>query len=163
MNEPQALDRELLRFTFCSIVIAAFLAGLAAGRDLRSLINPGSTELALIVLGLSAGFAFAYVLSVAAHLKYQGRDHIDRFVIPGSVGRFFYDTSINIFGFYFIVLAAQWVTANLFHQHQVWVVALVVIFGSGIIYLIAIPLWLIVMRTITKLYDARGRVEEHLK
>ena len=157
MTDQNALDRELLRFTFCSIIIAAFLAGVAAGSDLRTLINPGNTQLALVVLGLSAGFAFAYVLSVAAHLKYQSRGKIDRFPVPISAGKFFYDASINIFGFYFIVLAAQWITAHLFHSHAVWSVLLVVVFGSGIIYLLALPVWLLAMQTISKIYDARGR------
>ena len=109
------IDQELLRITFCGIVIATFFAALAANHELRSFLSPSGTGIATTVLGLSAGFAFAYLISVASALKYQGQRHVDRFPLSAKVAQFFYDGSINIFGVYFLVLLVEWIDSHILH------------------------------------------------
>ena len=121
------LLRETLRFTFCAVILASFFGAL----NLKSLSNP-ATHLALEILGVSAGFSFLYLLSVAAALKYKNPMRIDRFILSKKVTGFFYDTSINVFGLALIV----WVTEKIIQ----W-------FGLNVTFKV-IPLFIVLFSTV---------------
>ncbi len=106
-----------------------------------------------MVLGLSAGFGFAYFLSVAAALKYQGKRHVDRFPLSIKVSQFFYDASINIFGVYFLVLMVETVNAHLLHlPNPIWVWPIYAVLFS-VIYLVARVVWALAQNAIEYYYE----------
>ncbi|HEY2004773.1 MAG TPA: hypothetical protein VGH44_06715 [Candidatus Saccharimonadia bacterium] len=150
------LDQELLRITFCGIVIATFFAALSATHNLGAFLSPTGTGAATTVLGLSAGLGFAYLLSVASALKYQGRRYVDRFPLSAKVSQFFYDASINIFGVYFLVLLVEWIDAHLLHIGRtiyLWPLYLVLF---SFTYVVARVVWALAQIAIEYYYDKGG-------
>jgi hypothetical protein len=146
------LNEELLRLTFCATIIATFFASLAADHNLKNLLTPTGLNAAAVVLGLSAAFSFAYFLSVAAALKYQGKRHVDRFPLNVKVSQFFYDASINIFGVYFLVLLVEAVNAHFLHlPNEIWVWPVYVVMFS-IIYIVARVAWALAQNAIEYYY-----------
>ncbi|HUD11329.1 MAG TPA: hypothetical protein VMS08_02885 [Candidatus Saccharimonadia bacterium] len=139
-------------------MIASFFEALAARHNLKSILSPSSTNAGSTVLGLSAAFAFAYLISVAAALKYQNPRKVDRFPLSPKASQFFYDTSINIFGIYFLVLLVEWLDAHDLHlPHTVFVWPIYVVLFS-ITYLVARVVWAYAQRGIEWQYDlANGR------
>jgi hypothetical protein len=150
-------NQELLRLTFCGIVIASFFAALGAGHSLKGLLSPSGTNAATTVLGLSAAFGFAYLISVAAALKYQGAHYVDRFPLNDKSSQFFYDTSINIFGIYFLALAVEWIDAHLLHLPPTWYTwpVLLVLFSAT--YFVARIIWAIAQVGIEWHYEFNKR------
>lgn len=146
-------DKELLRFTFCGIVIASFFADVVATRDLNNLITPSGSHIATTVLGLSAGLSFAYLLSVASWLKYKSPRKVDQFVLSSKVTRFFYDTAVNVFGIYLLALVSQYVINNWLHLGFSWYLLPAYLILTSIIYVIARLLWFLVRGLIEYYYD----------
>jgi hypothetical protein len=154
-------EHELLRLTFCSIVIASFFAALTVGRDLKLLLSPAGTNAATVLLGLSAAFAFAYLLSVASALKYQSPRRIDRFPLSAKVSQFFYDASINVFGVYVLFMLVVWLDAHMLHLPNtplVWPIYAVLFSAT---YIVARLVWALCQRLIEWKYDYEGQ-REHL-
>lgn len=150
------IDQELLRLTFCGIVIATFFAALASTRELKAFLSPSGTGIATTVLGLSAAFAFAYLISVASALKYQGQRYVDRFPLSAKVAQFFYDGSINIFGVYFLVLLVEWLDARFFHlSSSIFLWPLYVVLFS-LTYIVARIAWALAQIAIEYYYDKGG-------
>jgi hypothetical protein len=150
-------NQELLRLTFCGIVIASFFAALGAGHNLKGLLNPSGTDAATTVLGLSAAFGFAYLISVAAALKYQGARYVDRFPLNDISAQFFYDTSINIFGIYFLALAVEWIDAHLLHLPHAWYMWPVLLALFSATYFVARVAWALAQVGIKWHYEFAGR------
>jgi hypothetical protein len=151
-HEP-TIEHELLRLTFCGIVIASFFAALAAGGNLRAFLSPSGTDIATTVLGLSAGFAFAYLVSVASALKYQAPRRVDRFPLSQKVSQFFYDASINIFGIYFLALLVEWIATHLLDLPDTPLVWPLYIVLFSLTYVIARVVWALAQRGIEAYYD----------
>jgi hypothetical protein len=152
-------DHELLRLTFCSIVIASFFAVLTVGRDLTAYLSPAGTDAATILLGLSAGFAFAYLLSVASALKYQSPRRIDRFPLSAKVSQFFYDASINVFGVYVLFMLVVWLDSHFLHLPNtpfVWPLYAVIF---SVTYFIARVVWAVCQRAIEWQLRLRRRAQ----
>lgn len=141
-------EQELLRLTFCSIVIASFFAALIAGPTLKDFLSPTGSNIATTVLALSAAFAFAYLLSVAASLKFQNPRRVDRFVLNETVAHYFYDLSINVFGIYILVLLVEWLDAHFLHlSGTVWLWPLYIVLFS-VTYFVARLAWAGLLRGI---------------
>src|SRR4051812_29833690 len=90
-DKASIMEKELLRFTFCGIILASFFATLAGRASLETVLGRYGTNLAGSFLGLSAAFSFAYILSVASWLKYRSPRRIDRFPMRPKLTQFFYD------------------------------------------------------------------------
>jgi hypothetical protein len=146
-------DPELLRLTFCGIVVATFFAALVANQDLRNLLSPGGSNIATTVLGLSAMLAFIYLLSVAAALKYQAPNRIDRFPIHTRTAQFFYDASINVYGVYLLVLAVQYLDRHFLHLPQTIFILPVYLVLFSICYFVARVIWALAQRGIEYYYE----------
>jgi drug/metabolite transporter (DMT)-like permease len=153
------VEQELLRLTFCGIVIASFFAVMGASRDLNNLLSPSGTNIGKTVLGLSAGFAFAYLVSVAAALKYRNPSKVDRFPISIKASQFFYDTSINVFGIYFLVLLVQWLDAHLLHLPNTILVWPIYLLLFSVIYAVARVAWVFAQRGIEWHYELANQPE----
>jgi hypothetical protein len=154
---PSRHDQELLRLTFCGIVVATFFAALVANHDLRNLLSPGGSNIATTVLGLSAALAFVYLLSVAAALKYQAPSRIDRFPIHARTAQFFYDASINVYGVYLLVLAVQWIDHHYLHLPQTVFILPVYIVIFSVSYFVARVAWALVQAGIEYYYEFQNR------
>jgi hypothetical protein len=146
-------DKEILRFTFCGIVIASFFADVVATKDLNNLITSSGSHVATTVLGLSAGLSFAYLLSVASWLKYKSPRKVDQFVLSAKVTRFFYDTAVNVFGIYLLVLVSQYVINHWLHIHFIWYLLPAYIVLTSVIYAVARLLWFLIRGLIEYYYD----------
>ena len=121
-------------------------------------MSPSGTGIATTVLGLSAGFAFAYLISVASALKYQGQRHVDRFPLRAKVAQFFYDGSINIFGVYFLVLLVEGVDSHFLHlSRTVYLWPLYVVLFS-LTYIAARIVWALAQIAIEYYYDKGGLI-----
>lgn len=155
MAPDQILDRELLRFTFCGTIIASFFAVLVAGGTIKEIISPAGEQIATTVLALSAVSSFSYLLCVASFLKYRSIGRVDQFIITRKVAGFFYDAGVNVFGIYFFVLLAQFILVRLLHITSIWWLIVGYLFGSGLIYLIALLAWAAIRRLIEAVYDVR--------
>lgn len=156
LSDRIRLDQEMLRLTFCGIVIATFFAALAANHQLKSFLSPSGTGIATTVLGLSAGLAFAYLISVASALKYQGQRYVDRFPLSAKVTQFFYDGSINIFGVYFLVLLVEWLDTHLLHlSRTIYLWPLYIVLFS-LTYIVARIAWALAQIAIEYYYDKGG-------
>ncbi|HSX02513.1 MAG TPA: hypothetical protein VLI05_04340 [Candidatus Saccharimonadia bacterium] len=152
-QQPAIFDKEILRFTFCGIVIASFFAALTAGTSLRDLLSPYGSQVATTVLGLAAALSFAYLLSVASWLKYKSPRKVDRFTLSAKVTRFFYDMTVNVFGIYVLVLLSQFVITRWLHLGFLWyLLPLYVVVSSGL-YVVARFGWFLVRGLIEYYYD----------
>jgi hypothetical protein len=146
-------EQELLRLTFCSIVIASFLAALGAGHDLKNFLSPSGTTLTITLLAVSAGFSFAYLLGVASALKYQAPRQIDRFPLSPKVTHYFYDASINVFGIYVLVLLVGWLNVHILRlPGTVWYWPVYLVLAS-IVYTVARLVWALAQQVIEWHYD----------
>jgi hypothetical protein len=161
------VEQELLRLTFCGIVIASFFAVMTANRNLGNLLSPSGINAGKTVLGLSAGFAFAYLVSVASALKYRNLRKVDRFPLSPTSSQFFYDTSINVFGIYFLVLLVEWLDAHLLrlpHTVFVWPIYLVLF---SMMYFLARVAWAVAQKGIEWQYEIanlpEGATSSHKK
>ncbi len=157
MPEPKEqstlIEKELLRFTFCGIIIASFFADLAAGKEVQRWLSPSGSQIATTVLALSAGLSFAYLLSVASRLKYKSPRQVDRFPLSAKVTRFCYDASVNVFGVYLLVLLTQYVADRLLHLKFTWILLPVYVVLSSIIYFVTRVAWALAQRLIEYYYD----------
>jgi hypothetical protein len=150
-------EQELLRLTFCSIVVASFFAALVSNHDLRNLLSPGGSNIATTVLGLSAALAFVYLLSVAAALKYQAPNRIDRFLILPHTAQFFYDASINIYGVYLLALLVQWLDLKFLQLPHTILLLPVYLVLFSFCYFVARVVWVIAQRAIELYYEYQNR------
>lgn len=146
-------DRELLRLTFSSIILASFFATLTSDQNVRRFLSPSGFTLTLAVLGISALFSFLYLLSIASSLKYRNPQRIDRFVLSKKVMAFFYDSSVNVFGISLIVWVTQYVTGHILHWHFSFSFIPLALVLFSITYLVMRAIWAGARRLIEYYYD----------
>lgn len=88
------------------ITVAATLVGFAVATFFLlpdNLITVGVAVALKIGIGLSGLFAFLYILSTGAHLKYREPGYINAAFVTDGMRRFFFDMSVESFVAYFLL------------------------------------------------------------